>query len=195
MESNRQDNVNTVFNEKGERFIVNLNGNIQTSSIDNPDLLDEGYGMDYQPVSSIGLCSDKKIRRELVFKNRYFHQITEDQATSIEDIVIALPEKIFDISLIKVQSKYGLMEYGGHYVIEPTSDEIRIKVKNVKLKKGDFIEIFLYEVPFNAENPIHIFGGSSLISTTRNLYTRAALNVEWSLTSAAKCKTTVNGEF
>lgn len=207
LESNLQDNSNTIINRNNDGFMNNLSSNENTNSLTNPDLLNADIEYNTQStgfsiltgnnkiVTELGICPGERTRREIVFKTRYFHQITQEQQDSVDDVFISLPEKIYDISLIKLQSRYGLMEYGFHYTIENSSDEIRLIVTNIKLIKNDFIEIFIYETPFSQQNPIHIFGGSSIISITKDLYTRPALNVKWAFRSTVKCKSIVEGEI
>jgi len=194
IESNLNDDSNTIINDDSSSYLENLNNNENTNSIINPNLENDNTIYPSKPILlNLNSCPGKKIRREITFKTRYFHQITQEQQDSIEDIIIEIPEKVFDISLIKVQSKSGLMEYGSHYIIEPSCNEIRIKVENVKLKKGEFLEIFIYEVPFNQPEPIRIFGGTSVISTTNETPNRSNMEVIFSFRSSAKCKSTVNG--
>jgi len=135
------------------------------------------------------LCSGEKIKRTLEMKNRYFHKVTQQQADSTSDVIIGLPERIYDTTLLKVQGKQGLMIYGTDYVIENAGKDLKIIVENVELDKDDMIELFVYDVPFNDSSPIFIIGGSSVISTTGETPNRASLIVEWALTSTAKCVT------
>lgn len=197
IESPLNDDSNTIINNEGD-VVGNLNENENTSSIENSKLETSNIIFPNQKSGvdlNLNSCPGSKIRREIVFKTRYFHQVTQEQQDSIEDIIIGIPEKIYDATLIKVQSKSGLMEYGIHYVIEPSSSDIRIKVKNVNLTKGEFLEIFIYEVPFNQPEPIFVYGGSSLISTTKETPNRPSMDVVFAFRSTAKCKSNVIGEL
>jgi len=149
---------------------------------------DEFYN--YQKPPPLNICGGDKIKRELVMKNRYFHKITQDQADSTADIIITLPEQIYEINLLTVQSKHGPMNYGTHYTIENEGKDLRIIVKNVNLNTGDMLELFVYESIKGANNPTSLIAGSSLISTTGETPNRASLIVELAFTSTAICTTT-----
>jgi len=169
-----------------------LNSNTNTSSIDDPSI--EGTGKtnyNYQKTPPITLCETDKLYREIEFKTRYFHEITQEQADSTSDVIITLPEAVYDNQLIKVQAKFGLMDYGSHYIIENSGNDLKILNDYVNLSTGDFIEIFIYVVPFNQPDPIFIGGASSIISTTDETPERASMVVEWALTSTSTCKTEV----
>jgi hypothetical protein len=191
-DSGMQDNTNTIINttvQSNPNVMDDLNSNTNTSSIDDPSIATGHVNYNYQEAPPITLCETDKLYRELVFKTRYFHEITQDQADSTSDVIIELPEPCFDPKLVKVQSKYGLMMYGDHYVMENNGIDLRIKIEYVDLKKGEFIEIFIYETPFKQPNPLFICAGSSVISTTDETPERASMIVEWALTSTAKCVT------
>ena len=143
----------------------------------------------------VALCSGEKIERYLMLKNRYFHIVTEEQANSTTNVTITLPEKIYDESLLKVQTKNGLLAYGDNYDLSTSGDELTFIIKNTKLIKNEFIELFVYAVPYGSENPIHVYGGSSLVSTTQDSPNRAHLIVKWALTSTSKCEIIINGEI
>ncbi len=194
-DSGMQESTNTIINttvEDNPDVMNDLNSNTNTSSIDDPSI--EGSGetnYDYQGLPPESLCDTEKISRELIFKTRYFHEVTQEQSDSTSDVIIILPELIFDPTLIKVQSKYGLMDYGDDYLLENGGQDLKIIVDNVNLKKGDFIEIFIYETPYAQPNPLFLCAGSSVISTTDETPERASIEVKWALTSNAICKTNV----
>jgi len=143
-----------------------------------------------EPSPEGGMCEvGEKIMRELVMKNRYFHKITQQQADSTSDIIISLPETIFDTTLLKVQSKTGKMIYGSHYIIENYGKDLKIIVENVNLDVNDMLELFVYDSPFQNPNPIFLIGASSIISTTDETPERSSLIVEWALDGTAKCET------
>ena len=83
------------------------------------------------------------------------------------------------------------MDYGDHYLLENNGQDLKIIVEHVNLNKGDFIEIFVYETPFEQSNPLFLCAGSSIISTTDETPERASMIVEWALTSKSICKTEV----
>jgi len=78
------------------------------------------------------------------FHTRYFHTITQEQADSTSNITIIMPEQIEDVNGLIVNSKYGEMSYGDHYILENDGTELTIKVDNVELEVGMVIEIFIY---------------------------------------------------
>jgi len=151
----------------------------------------------FKTTPSSGICSvGDKIIRQLVMKTRYFHKVTEEQADSTEDVIIVLPERIYDTTLLKVNSKYGPLEYGIHFVIENAGKDMRLIIEKIELNKNDMIELFVYDVPFNASNPIFIVGGSSYISTTgEGVNYRPSLTVEWALRGSSNSETNIDGEI
>jgi len=193
-DSGYQESTNTIINtavESNPDVIDDLNSNTNTSSIDDPNIARGDVNYNYQKTPTENICNSEKIIREIVFKTRYFHEITQEQADSTSDVIITMPEPVYDMTLIKVQSKYGLMEYGTHYIIENSGNDIKIIVKNVNLTKGDFIEIFIYETPYTQPNPLFLCAGSSSISTTDETPERTSMDVVWALTSTTSCKSEV----
>jgi len=190
-DSGLQESSNSIINttvEDNPDVMDDLNSNTNTNSIDDPSIDGTGktkYNLQDTPPES--LCDTEKLSRELIFKTRYFHEITEEQADSTSYVIIELPEPVFDIKLIKVQSKHGLLDYGVHYVIENSGNDLKLIVENVELSTGDFIEIFIYDTPYAQPNPLFFCAGSSVISTTGETPNRSSLIVEWALTGTAKC--------
>jgi len=193
-DSGLSENNNTVINKSVQDnpdVMNDLNSNTNTSSIDDPGIAGNGGNNEFDYVSEPleTLCESEKLSREIIFKTRYFHEITQEQADSTSDVIISLPEKIYDFALIKVQSKHGLLIYGDHYILENNGDDLRIIIEYVELEQGDFIEIYVYETPFGDINPIFIMGGSSTISTTDETPERSSLIVEWALSGTSICET------
>ena len=182
VDSGFKENKNTVINPNiiNEDPIDIEEGNIPPESIQ--------YDFQESPPEG-GMCEiGEKITRDLEMKNRYFHKVTQEQADSTTDIIVTLPERIYDTTLLKVQSKHGPMDYGSHFVIENAGKDLKILIENVELEVGDMLELFVYDTPFNDSNPIFIIGGSSLISTTQETPNRSSLNVKWALTGTSRCE-------
>jgi len=181
IDSGLQENKNTV---------VNPNIMDEPIDIEEGNIPPKPQQYDFQEEPPVGgMCAvGENIIRELEMKNRYFHKVTQEQADSTTDIIITLPERIYDTTLLKVQSKHGQMDYGTHYTIESAGKDLKIIVENVSLDKGDMLELFVYDVPFSDSNPIFIMGASSVISTTDETPERSSLIVEWALTGTSKCE-------
>ncbi len=194
-DSGLDETKNTLNNEaiqSNPNVIDDLNSNTITSSIDDPNIAQNEYPKGYTP-GLIDLCKTEKLSREKVFKTRYFHEITQEQADSTSNIIIELPEKIFDPHLIKVQSKYGMFDYGDHYTLSDDGSELEIVVEYVELNKGDFVEIFVYASIYGYKNPIFVYGGSALISTTDDTPYRTSMIIDGGLIGIADV--TYNEEF
>jgi hypothetical protein len=187
LDSGLQENKNTIVNP-------NMNPSIEgdltppSNDMEDANIPPEPATPNFQETPPTGgICSGEKIIRSLEFKNRYFHKVTQAQSDSTSDILITLPEKIYDTTLLKVQSKHGLMEYGDHYIIENAGKDLKILVENVFLDAGDMLELFVYDVPFKASSQIFILGAASTISTTDETPFRSSMIVEWALTGTSKC--------
>jgi len=95
--------------------------------------------IDYDTTSEIDY------KKSLVFKTRYYHIITTQEAESTIDVDITLPETITDKDYLVVNSRYGEMEYGDHYTIVNNGNTLRIKVDNVTLAANQIVELYVYE--------------------------------------------------
>jgi len=78
------------------------------------------------------------------FKIRYFHIVTDSEEQSTTNVDINLPETITDLKTLLINSKYGEMSYGDHYILTNNGNTLTIKVDNVNLEKGMIIEILVY---------------------------------------------------
>jgi len=83
--------------------------------------------------------------KELVYKTRYYHIITEEESEATTDIDITLPEVIDDPDYLLVNYRYGNLDYGDHYTIVDNGEILRIKVDNVTLIRNTAIELYVYE--------------------------------------------------
>lgn len=126
---------------KYEDYNVPVNVNTVVTSWDS-GLSDSEHGILDLPDSA---TVDSTSWTDIVFKTRYFHEVTQDESDSTSNIIISLPETISDQRLIKLQSHSGLMSYGDHYILQNDGDEIAIIIDNVEINAGEFIEIYVYK--------------------------------------------------
>ena len=83
---------------------------------------------------------------DLVLKTRYFHTVTAEEATdTTSNLEITIPEQILDVRKILVSSKYGLLDYGDHYVISQDGYTLIINTQSVKLEENQILELNVYE--------------------------------------------------
>lgn len=82
--------------------------------------------------------------KDLIFKTRYYHIVTESEAESETDVDVTLPETIDDPDYLLVNYRYGTMDYGDHYTIINNGETLRIKVDNTTLVKNTAIELYVY---------------------------------------------------
>lgn len=104
------------------------------------------FGLDSTSANEIDFQPEGTVteREELLFKTRYYHIVTESEAASTVDWNITLPETITDHDILIVNSKYGQMEDGDHYILAEDGTEITIRVDYVTLDAGDVIELYVY---------------------------------------------------
>lgn len=79
-----------------------------------------------------------------IFKTRYYHIITQEEADSTTYIDIGISEVITDNNLLKLNGKYGNLVYGDHYTIIDNGNTIRIDKSHITLELHDILEIFIY---------------------------------------------------
>ena len=98
----------------------------------------------FEIIGSDNTCVTN-IQIDYQFHTRYFHIITQAEADSETNINIPLPEQIsFEKKLI-VNSKFGEMNYGDHYVISSDGWTLTFRVDEVDLEKGQIIELYVYK--------------------------------------------------
>lgn len=106
-------------------------------------------GLDETSNSTINDITDTtsvlEIDGSFVFKTRYFHTITESEASSTTNVKIPLSEQITNTRLIIVNSKYGELKYGDHFLINNDGMQLEIKIDNVTLETDMVIELYIYE--------------------------------------------------
>jgi len=125
------------------------------SNYDVPDFQIKGnvkrdWGLDETSNSTLildGTCEETMTHDEhsYVFNTRYFHTINQTQIDSTGDLLISLPEPVDDLAGFIVNSKYGPMDYGDHYLISDDGEVLTIKKDTVELKDGMVIELYFYK--------------------------------------------------
>jgi len=81
---------------------------------------------------------------EYALNTRYYHVVTAGEASSTTDVTISIPEQITDIKLLILNSRYGEMTYGDHYVLTNNGNSVKIKIDDVELVEGMIIELYVY---------------------------------------------------
>jgi len=83
---------------------------------------------------------------DFVFKTRYFHEVTEQEAMdSTSDLTISLPEQILNPKILIVNSKYGELYFGDHYYIIDNGNTLVIRRDYVTLESGMILELYVYK--------------------------------------------------
>ena len=133
----------------GSAYSVYTDYDVPTFKITRKATID--WGLDETSSSSIsildGTChvDTAATEREYQFHTRYFHTITQAEAESTTNVSIAIPEQITDIAGFLVNSKYGQMNYGDHYLLEDDGNTLVIRVDTVDLETGMVIELYVYK--------------------------------------------------
>ena len=83
--------------------------------------------------------------KELVFKIKYFHIVTQEQVDSSNDITITIPEVITDNDTLLLLSSKGYLNYGDHFIVS-SGNQLTIKKANVTLYTGQVLELLIYEL-------------------------------------------------
>jgi len=83
----------------------------------------------------------------LVFKTRYFHELTQSEVDSTADIDITLPETITDKDKILVNASNGPLTYGDHYEVVSNGTILRLKSDDTTFSAGEILELYIYEEP------------------------------------------------
>jgi len=85
--------------------------------------------------------SDKTSR---VFKTRYYHIVTKEEAASTTYVDIGISETVTDKDLLKLVGKAGILDYYDHYTIIDDGTTIQINKTYVTLEEDDILEIYIY---------------------------------------------------
>lgn len=89
-------------------------------------------------------CSDDLIG-EYEFNTRYYHVVTQDEADSTSDLIITLTEEVTDLNSVLVNSKYGKLDYGEHYMFSSDRRQLILNKDTVNYESGWVIEIYFYK--------------------------------------------------
>ncbi len=85
------------------------------------------------------------IQTEYELKIRYFHIVTAAEAASTTNIEFRLPENIPNRRLLYINSKYGELIYGDHWLLSNDGWYVTILVENeVELEEGMVLELYVY---------------------------------------------------
>lgn len=105
------------------------------------------WGLDNTSHSIIDLDSTCSQNSELEyeFNTRFFHIATQSEVDSTGNLNIDLGFEVDDVDAIHINSKYGRMNYGDHYIFTNNFTTLTINRDNVDLEVNMIIEIFLYK--------------------------------------------------
>jgi hypothetical protein len=147
--------------QAGSAYSAYSEGDIPTSIIGGE--VSKDFGLDQTSNSSInpdGICVQTiptPDEKEYLYHTRYYHVVSQPDLDTTGNLVIILPERIDEIKTLLVNSKYGLMNYGDHYLLEdrqnnsvlPSNitgyDTLIIKKDMVELDVGMIIELYVYK--------------------------------------------------
>ena len=138
------ENVNIIINA-GSAYSEYTSYEIPTFKIDKT--VTRNWELDTtssDAIIELGTCSEGS-QEEYTYNTRYFHIISQAEADSTANITILMPEQITDLKTLLLNSKYGEMLYGDHYILKNNGNAIEIKVDKVDLEKGMFIEMYVYK--------------------------------------------------
>ena len=114
------------------------------------------WGLDETSSSIIDTDSteEQTYTSEYDFEARFYYIVTQADVDSTSNLFIAFdnpdltylsgPGYINDPNAIRVNSRYGEMNYGDHYVFYNNNTGIEIKTDNVELTEGMVIELYTY---------------------------------------------------
>lgn len=83
----------------------------------------------------------------LEFKRRYMHIVTQAEIDSTSNLIITIPEQIYDNNVLIVNSKDGQMSYGDHYTLQVSGSDTLLTIRTtdtVYLKAGWVLELYIY---------------------------------------------------
>lgn len=115
----------------------------------NMQIFDCGWTWDVDETSSSDISLDSTSSAsgflDLIFKTRYYYQITQADIDSTSSVIsISMPEPILDNRYLIVWSYDGEMSYKDHYTLSNDGNTLSIIKENVTLSVGVFIELFVY---------------------------------------------------
>ncbi len=95
-------------------------------------------------LDSTSLC-EVTHTADLVFKTRYFHNVTEAEVDSTGDLIIIIPEAITNKTFLIVNSIEGKLDYGDHYSLADDGVTLTIRSDTVNYIAGWIIELYVYQ--------------------------------------------------
>ena len=127
---------------------------------------------------------------DYVFKTRYFHEVTTADAAQQTYLDIPLPETITDRLMLIVNSRHGALDYGDHFLIVNNGNTLRIKMANVSLSEGWFLELYVYEdINSSSSSSTSVSSSSSSSSLSSS---SSSLSSSSSAASSIALETTIN---
>lgn len=140
-----------------ETMNVNLNINVAsesaysaydftTDSFKHTITREIDWGLDETSNSTfvVDATSTETFNAEYEYNSRFFHIVSQSEIDSTSDINITLPFQVTDLNEISLNSKYGPLTYGDHYMINGDGYNIEIFKDNVELEAGMIIDIYKY---------------------------------------------------
>lgn len=115
-----------------------------TDKIISKSSWDWGLNEDTDSNLDTDATADIVYSKEILFKTRYYHIVSDSESKSTTDVDVSLPEVIDDPDYLIVNYRYGELLYGDHYTIVDNGETLRIKVDNVTLIKNTAIELYVY---------------------------------------------------
>jgi hypothetical protein len=82
---------------------------------------------------------------EYDFNTRFFHVVTQAEVDSTSNLQINLGFTVDDLNTLRLNSRFGEMYYGDHYMLINNDSTILINEENVELVNGMVIEIYIYK--------------------------------------------------
>ncbi len=104
------------------------------------------FGLDETSNSEINIDTTSEVVTgyDYTFQKRYFHVVTAEQVDTTADIEILLPQVIDDKETLIINSKYGEMNYGDHYIVSEDGATLIISHENVILEEDMVLELYIY---------------------------------------------------
>jgi len=141
-----------------EEALINIQSGSAYSAYSNYDVpthmihrtASKDWGLDETSSSVINMDGTTYIdtsatEREYEYHTRYFHIITQTEVDSTANVPISIPEQIDDVEGFIVNSKYGEMSFGDHYLLTDNGNTLLIRIDTVELELGMIIELYVYK--------------------------------------------------
>ena len=141
-----------------EEALINIQSGSAYSAYSNYDVpthmihrtASKDWGLDETSNSVINMDGTTHIdtsatEREYEYHTRYFHIITQAEVDSTANVPISIPEQIDDVEGFIVNSKYGEMSFGDHYLLTDNGNILLIRIDTVELELGMIIELYVYK--------------------------------------------------